>query len=300
MIVVRVREGLGNQMFQYAVGRQLAIDQRTELFLDDSIYRRNHRSTKGKTRRKFGLDAFNVPAPRLGGLRRLIVLKLARRRYSYLRRSLRMLGFPWSFDLISERIGAERTVNPELAPFRGGNAFLDGYWQSERYFASIRNQLLMDFTFKSPASGENAALLERMSAVNSVCIHVRRTDYLYPENVAVRGICGLAYYDDAIELMRSRVSDPHFFAFSDDPEWTRTNFARVENLVPVNLNHGKCDWEDLRLMSHCNHFIIANSSFSWWGAWLGKHCEKIVVAPARWRADGTEDLELVPDGWIRI
>jgi hypothetical protein len=293
MIVVRLISGLGNQMFQYAAGRALSILKDTELLLDNAWYESIHANTP----RQYELGNFNISARPLGSWLRACDLQLRRRRYAYLRVLLEALDVPFAPRHI---IDIQNGFDDRLAK-AGRNVYLDGYWQSECYFSGIRDTLLQEFTFRCAPDPVNSAMLESISQCNAVCIHVRRGDYLTTVNRGIHGLCGLDYYRTAIDYIRSRVSNPTFFIFSDDPQWVESKFPEVERMTAVTHNVGCQDSEDLRLMMNCRHFIIANSSFSWWAAWLGQCTDKIVVAPRRWAVSTKlSDNYRVPQGWIRF
>jgi tellurite resistance-related uncharacterized protein len=183
-----------------------------------------------------------------------------------------------------------------------GSLFLDGWWQSELYFKDDRDQILAELSFRNQPDAVNQIWLEQIGNCNAVSIHVRRGDYVTDPYVAKSfGICSIEYYRSAIELIRQRVASPTFFIFSDDPGWTRENLSVPEPRHFISHNCNRADWEDLRLMSACKYFVIANSSFSWWGAWLSTNAERLVVAPQRWFTDQKySDKDIVPASWIRL
>jgi hypothetical protein len=182
-------------------------------------------------------------------------------------------------------------------------AYLDGYWQSEKYFGDVADVIRKDFTVKRAPSAANAAWLDRIGATVSVSIHVRRGDYVTNADAnKFHGTCGIDYYQRAVQMLSSRLGGrPEFFVFSDDPAWVRANLDLGSHPHHyVTNNDAQTNYEDLRLMSSCRHHIIANSTFSWWGAWLNASPDKVVVAPRRWfRADEMDDRDLVPSGWVR-
>jgi hypothetical protein len=149
---------------------------------------------------------------------------------------------------------------------------------------------------------QNARMIEEIQDVQSVAVHVRRGDYITnPNNFASLGLCPLEYYEDANDFIEQHVKNPHFFIFTDDPEWAREHMKFSGPTKVVDHNLGKADYEDLRLMTHCRHFIIANSSFSWWGAWLASNPDKIVIAPKTWfMTDSFPPEDRIPGGWIRL
>jgi hypothetical protein len=180
--------------------------------------------------------------------------------------------------------------------------FLDGWWQSELYFREHRDLMLSELSFRERPDAVNQGWLEKIRGCNSVCVHVRRGDYLTDEFIhRVIGVCSLEYYQAAFSAIRESVSSPEFFVFSDDPEWTRQNLPVPEPRHFISHNCGVSDHEDLRLMSACKHFIIANSTFSWWGAWLSTFAQKQVIAPKRWFASTKSSTkDIVPADWTTL
>lgn len=180
-----------------------------------------------------------------------------------------------------------------------------GYWQSEKYFKKNENTIRKDFTFKNKPTGNNLKLLKKIKSLDSVSIHVRRGDYANDKKTnKFHGILSAKYYKKAIEVISGKVKNPVYFIFSDDIEWCKDNFRYLDKVFFVEGNIGNKDYEDMRLMSNCKHNIIANSSFSWWGAWLNVNPDKIVIAPKKWFLDkkAQEEIgkEIVPKTWITI
>ena len=179
--------------------------------------------------------------------------------------------------------------------------YLEGYWQSEKYFREYRDELLEDFTFRTAPIGSNLATKKQIEESQSVAIHVRRGDYVSnPGTNAHHGALALPYYEPAIRYLSERVRDPLFFVFSDDIGWAREHLGPLARCVFVDHNKNAGS-EDLRLMSACKHQIIANSSFSWWAAWLNKNPSKLVVTPRNWLNKPAHTFEdIYPAGCVRI
>jgi len=290
-ITVRIQGGFGNQLFQYAAGRSLALQTGASLFLNAWEY-------QSPVCRKYELGKLKISDRQTSRFRGDWEIKLRRRRYAPLRWLLEAMQSPLGYRRI---IDARQGFEARLATLTG-NLYLDGYWHSERYFADIREQLLQEFTFKEAPTPANADYLARILSQNAVCVHLRRGDYVAQAHFNARfGVCELPYYQSAIACLQPRLRNPAFFVFSDDPAWVSANFPRLDAMTLVTHNVGKDDAEDLRLMMNCKHFIIANSTFSWWAAWLGRCPEKIVIAPKRWFASPEEsDRDLVPETWLRL
>ncbi|MDP1766805.1 MAG: alpha-1,2-fucosyltransferase [Methylotenera sp.] len=181
------------------------------------------------------------------------------------------------------------------------NVYLEGYWQSERYFHEFSNKIREDFTFKLPFSKQNTEIADRIGKVNALSLHVRRGDYANnSKTLATHGLCSLDYYRAAIQLIIKQVENPHFFVFSDDIAWVKNNLKIDFPHLFIDHNLGAESYNDMRLMSLCKHNIIANSSFSWWAAWLNTNPQKIVIAPQDWFSNKVNVSDLIPHGWIRI
>jgi hypothetical protein len=173
-------------------------------------------------------------------------------------------------------------------------------WESERYFIAFSDVIRQEFSFRSAPDALNQATIGEIQSTESVALHVRRGDKATLTKPA-HGVCGLDYYRTAIDLLSARVSKPHFFVFSDDPAWARENIKIKFPCTYLSHNAANQPTEDLRLMSHCQHFIIANSTFSWWGAWLGKNPAKCVIAPKNWFISPSISMQdRIPDRWIQV
>lgn len=294
MIMVRLFGGLANQMFQYAAAKRLASIHGTTVRMDTSWF---DNIPPNATRRSYELHHFRITgtvAERWetignGGLRQTPRVELPVALFRRVRPRYR---------LVRER---HVQFDQEVLHLPDGVCLL-GHWQSERYFMDAADLIREEFQFRHAPSPENEQCLRRMQEANSVAIHVRRGDYAdRPATNAYHGVGGIDYYERAIAYLRERVRDPLFFVFSDDLDWARDHLAVGENAVFVSHNRGDVSYEDLRLMSCAAHNIIANSSFSWWGAWLNSHHSKIVVAPERWVSDPQVDTsDVLPRAWIRL
>lgn len=189
-------------------------------------------------------------------------------------------------------------VNPEF--FRwSDNGYLHGYWQSEQFFAEIAGHICEFFRPVPAPSSENAEIAKRIAVSTSISLHVRRGDYLA---LGAYGVCSEAYYNAALDVIASGLENtPTVFVFSDDPQWAHDNLPLPFEKVVVDINGPTTDYEDLRLMSLCQHNIIANNSFSWWGAWLNQNPSKSVAAPAPWfAAKGMENPDIPPQSRLSI
>jgi len=275
MIIIQLKGGLGNQMFQYAMGRRVAHANNTDLKLDISWF---NNIGVNYTPRKYSLQPFNI-IENFASINEIKALKRGR-----------------IHNLTKRILTKERFSN---------NVYLSGYWQNEKYFKDIEDIIRKEFTLKKPIRNKYIDLINH---TNSVSLHIRRGDYVInPEYRKTLGACPLSYYHKAIRNILNFVTHPHFFIFSDDIKWAKNNLkfkhpvTFVSNKEQYLLKNTNTDYEDLILMSKCKHNIIANSSFSWWGAWLNSNPDKIVIAPKKWFNDlSLTNKDLIPELWMKI
>jgi hypothetical protein len=296
--------GLGNQMFQYAAGRSLALKTGSRLVLDASAF------TLPKARRSYALEGYALAAQaRFDGYRypprQAAVRFPAPQRSAWIERAMQLARVRFgSIDRIPDderfTLFAEGSFDYD-SRFGdcGAQTYLVGYWQSERYFAEIGDAVRRELSYLPAPDAANARWLARIRAANAVCVHVRRGDYLLPAHFQHHGLCSAAYYRQAMELVRARIENPQFFVFSDDWPWCREHLAGDDTAV-VDANKPEAGQDELRLMAACRHHVIANSSLSWWGAWLAKSAGQIVVAPTPWFTHRPETPDLLPAGWVTL
>lgn len=289
MIIVKLKGGLGNQMFQYAIGQALVYRNKASVKLDISGYD----NQADITPRQYKLFLFNTKESfstsqenkKTKGLKSYQIFKKIVNKLH-----LKFNGFGYiierSFNFDSTILNLKDDV------------YLDGYWQSWKYFSHYSDVIKKDLTLKLKYLNTiDGNLLTQIENSNSVAIHVRRGDYVSSEDVnKFHGICDKSYYDYAIELIKNKVVNPKFFIFSDDPDWCLKEFGN--EFFIISGNH---DWQDFWLMAKCKHQIIANSSFSWWAAWLNSNIEKIVIAPKKWFSGMDIDInDRLPESWIKL
>jgi hypothetical protein len=264
-------------MFQYAMGRCLAEKRKDHLYLETSSLSGRPLSTP----REYGLSIFNIRA-----------------RFTNKDEIIRDSDVVFRVHQIRRGFYKSALEYP-----RQGNIALDGYWQNELYFKEIEDIIRNEFTFKSARHESPDQLLrEQITSTTAVCVHVRRGDYLLPKNSNLLTV-GIDYYKMAVNFISTAVRNPHFYLFSDDISWCMDNLSLDYPCTFIRRNRPaeECTAEDFRLMTLCRHFIIANSSFSWWAAWLGSSGNKIVIAPATWFRDDREASEkIAPSGWVRL
>jgi len=286
MIATHIFGGMGNQLFQVAAGKALAARLGVELVVDTRYFDRPR--PVGLRLQHFNVQAAEVartglPAMRHEGLARYL--------------AARIRGTHW-------HMFAERGLpyDPAFAEL-GDGSYLKGYWQSERYFGDFGNLMREHLAIVTPPDAETVRVMQMQDRCFAVSLHVRRGDYVSnPKFLATHGICSLDYYRKAADrIAESSTVAPTFFAFSDEPDWVRDNLDLPYDMVIVSHNRVERNYEDIRLMARCRHHIVANSSFSWWGAWWNPDPDKMVIAPSRWFADpAKDDSDLVPQSWLRM
>lgn len=286
MITTKLIGGLGNQMFQYAAGRRAAYVNNTSLKLDITGYD----NQKDITKREYMLHIFRIDEQ-----------FVTKEEIAEFKKPISLLARFFSRQIPLYVKEKYFHFDPKVlsAP---DNAYLEGYWVSEKYFEDISDVIRKEFTFKSKPDRKNRELLKQISACNSISIHVRRGDYVTDRDThKFHGVCGLDYYKKAVSYIIGKVINPVFFIFSDDSGWCKDNLHLhyQTKYVTHNLSINHC--EDMRLMSACKHNIIANSSFSWWGAWLNENPDKTVIAPRQWFRDMTiNTTTFIPDSWMTM
>jgi len=293
MVISHVVGGLGNQMFQYAVARELELARGLPMRLDVSSYDDYHLHHGFELKRVFCCQpeiAVSDDVRKILGWRAAPGMR-------------RILASP----SLSALRGKSFIVEPYFQYWPGirevpDKVYLQGYWQSEKYFVDVTAVLRADFAFREKLSAINAEWAERISRCAAVSLHIRRGDYVSDSRThAAHGVCSIDYYHAAVSHIADRVDSPVFFVFSDDIPWARANFDIDYPCHFIDHNRGTESYNDMRLMSLCRHHIIANSSFSWWGAWLNPDPDKIVIAPARWFLAVDRQLDdLFPQGWVRL
>ncbi len=278
MIAIRLIGGLGNQMFQYAAARALAKCSNTNALLDLTWF--NQDFNADTTPRHYELSCFSLDkftskykGTTRGKIQRSLAKKYTEPHFHY-------------------------DPNFKHLP---KNTVLSGYFQSEKYFSDIRGILLEDFSWVKEPNGKNIDLFKQITSDSlSVSVHVRRGDYVLNENAAkFHGLTGVDYYKAAVKEMTKQVKKPNLYVFSDDPDWCKKNLRFTQPTTYI--SHNTDGSEDMRLMKMCKHNIIANSSFSWWGAWLNTNPYKIVVAPKQWFSHSESNTkDVIPGSWHKL
>lgn len=279
-------------MFQYAAARTISQRTRQDLLLDLSDFSNYSLHQGFELDRVFDLnvevasrkDVQSLLEWQGGSLARKILRRSA---FSWLRRT-EFLVEPY-FDYWPAIEGVAK------------DCYLMGYWQSEKYFGANPQTVRDDFKFRQDLSGENSRLAEEIRNTQSVSLHIRRGDYASdPKTRKVVSLCSLDYYRKAIEYVATRTDNPSFYVFSDDMKWVRENLPIRFPCTYVEHNRQEESYRDMQLMSLCRNNVIANSTFSWWGAWLNSRPDKVVVAPRRWFTRGSSGGDLIPASWVTV
>ena len=290
MIIVKLGGGLGNQMFQYAFAKYLSLKHTTVLKVDTKELNKRTNPSKSFVFRNYDLDIFNLK------------IEVASQQEV---NKFKRLPFRLPDKILSKLIGYKKGYIAEphfhfsercfAAP---GNSYLEGYWQSEKYFSSINETLrINDFSFKQQIGSNTQELMSQIDNCNAVCLNVRRGDFV---TNSFHGTCSIQYFKKAAELITAQINNPHFFVFSDEIEWCKENLRLNNHTTYVGHEYAGNKFQDyLRLMAACKHFIIPNSSFAWWAVWLNTNKQKIVIVPKNWFSDKTiNTTDLMQSGWI--
>lgn len=283
IVVARLSGGLGNQLFQYAAACGIAHVSGGVPALDLSSL-----SSRGRTDQVFDRAILRFDGTTLDPEFRVASVPQQGR--------LGCLGIDGGIRLPVYRENSYE-FDPAVKSIEGG-AYLYGFWQSWKYFSEIADELRVRLKSALLSGLDTDSVVQAIGACQSVAVHVRRGDYLDPNMLDHFGVCEPAYYAGAMDLMRDRVANPRFFIFSDDPDWARAHFGASD--VTVVSSAARDARADLAAMASCRSHILANSSFSWWGAWLGAGDDSIVIAPMPWYTESPRVSDLIPAHWIRL
>lgn len=285
MVAVELIGGLGNQMFQYAAAKALALHRKEALLLDSHLF-------ASYDLHSYSLHHFNIAA---AAVHEEII-------FEPLSFSEKIKAFISQKKIYCKFEEQNLSFDRSLFDTSSKNIYLKGYFQSEKYFIKYENEIRKDFEIKSALKQQTVEMLKIIDAQNAVSLHIRRGDYVTnAEANAVHGTCDLNYYYKAIEIIKGKTDNPVFFIFSDDIDWARENLEVDCPTYFVDFNDASTNYEDLKLMSSCKHNIIANSSFSWWGAWLNNYKDKTVIAPSKWfKIDVHNSKDIIPESWLKI
>ncbi len=294
MIIVKLEGGLGNQMFQYALGRNLSLIYGVPLKLDTSYLRQTNQSG-----RSFGLHHFNITAPEadrkeIAAYRSVPQKVLDRLRPRLLRKKILERSPDFDSNVATEQF------EPRVLAISDG--YFVGHWKNEKYFEENAGIIRHEFTLKEPFSPAAARVAKKIAGAGyPASVHIRRGDYVGVSKIAkVMRALPVSYYKEACDIVLKKSPDARFFVFSDDIAWAKENFPKTYDTEFVSAPD-IADYEELALMSGCKANTIANSTFSWWAAWLNRHNDKTVIAPKQWFNDPRRDSpDLIPKTWIPL
>lgn len=286
MTIIKLKGGLGNQLFQYALGRSIALVHHKQVKFDLSWFDRF-------PQRKYKLGNLNTRVE-VATKTEIIALRQWKRKDG--KRYLPLNFFRKKGALHIEEAGY--FFHPETLN-SVEDSYLDGNWQSEKYFKDIAKIIHEEIALKEKTNENFEQLAQNIRGSDSISLHIRRGDYATAKVQRILKLCSTKYYHEAINLMKNKVQNPTFFVFSDDTEWVKGNVKTNAPTVFVTDGNLK-DYEELILMSKCKHNITANSSFSWWGAWLNDNQNKIIITPKEWFNDKSKNMkDLIPKSWIK-
>ena len=282
-------------MFQYTLGRALSYKFKTNLVIDSTFFQKNEKKSS-TTNRSLELDIFNLPIREVSKTELKNLKPLNFRILNTIFYNLGLNNLQLSNYFFENHIG----FNEKIKKVKD-NSYLSGYWQSYLYFSDIEEIIINEFQFPKINDSIAQLLAKQILQENSISIHIRRGDFLNNDLSNVHSTCPISYYNDAMKYINAKVDNPKYFVFSDDVDWVKTNLNI--DAVFVSGNKGKTNFMDMQLMSLCKCNIIANSSFSWWGAWLNKNPNKVIIAPRKWYNNdfmNNQTVDLIPKSWIRI
>lgn len=289
MIIVKLKGGLGNQMFQYAAGKLLASEIQHDLILDRSFL---DTERKGVTKRTYYLDIYDVKTKQTRNHKSSSTQKLFQK-----------VSYPL-LKKIGHTVLVKDFTHSDLSSYATfKNIVLDGYFFDLTFLQDRKEIVTSIFEFTDDLYADNKSLLQQIKRTQSVSIHIRRGDYLNKVNQSIYHSCNISYYQKAIKYIQSKVDQPFFYIFSDDIEWVKKSLNMDVPMELIDLDTSNKDVVDFFLMSQCQHNIIANSTYSWWAAFLNKNKQKEVVAPLDWYKDtvrNTEALKIIPKEWKLI
>ena len=289
MKIVKILGGLGNQIFQYAL--YLSLKERfpnEQVMIDTSCFRAY------PLHNGFEIDRIFAQHPSVASWKDIIKVAYPYPNYRFWQVGKYILPKRKTMCMERRNLALDMTILTHK-----GDCYYDGYWQHEEYFSAVKESIWKVFSFQKMTNKRNVEIAERLRMSNSISLHIRRGDYI--NHPLFRGICDLDYYKRAICCMEEYVHPQLYCIFSNDIQWCKSNLRDLlpcKEVVYVDWNKGSESYLDMQLMSLCNHNIIANSSFSWWGAWLNRHPQRLVISPRKWTNAKIEDP--IPQSWIRL
>jgi len=291
MITIKISGGLWNQMFQYAYIQALSEKHKQEFSLDTNDYKTYFRPFELSI---FWVDQTNYTQKNIPPYQRFSANN------KYLAVGLHLVQKILRKYDSKHFIEKQYNFDEDFLNITSG--YIQWVFQTQKYFKNIEDTIRKNFSFPKIYLPANSDIAKTIQASNSVSIHIRRWDYVASSKAQnFHGTCNIPYYEKAIQKIKSSIHAPHFFIFSDDIEWVKQNLIVDGPSHYIDWNTWNNSWEDMRLMSLCKHNIVANSSFSWWWAWLNNYKEKIVIGPGRWiNDDSYNTTDVMPKSWIKI
>lgn len=291
MVIVQIKGGLGNQLFQYAAGKSLAVHNNTELKLDISAY---ENITENTTYRRFELPYFNIDNICIASHAEINQFKSQHLILKLFEKFLKLRH--------KRKVYKEGFFCMDTNFFKAiSNIYLQGYWQSEKYFIQYEKDIRKSFTIQENFTQHLSIKATLIKNQPCIAVHIRRGDYVQPTLQEYHGLLDASYYKTAINYLLSIIPEAKLYFFSDDPVWVKENIQVQSDFEFISGNLTRNHIEDFYLMSQCKYNIIANSSFSWWAAWLNNNPNKIVIAPKKWFNKANHNTsDLIPNTWIRM
>ena len=288
-------------MFQYALGRHLALKNETELMVDTTYFDQVQRNSNHFVKREYDLNIFDIEVKKLEPKTMNWLPHYSPQSSHRLKHKaksvLNLYKYINDYEVVRETkyFACDKDVLKA-----GSNTYLIGYWQNEKYFSAIEDQLRSDFRFQDTFDDSVYELASEISEVrSSVCLNIRRTDFV---NNPIHGFVGLDYIFNALAYLKTKIDLPRLYVFSDEIEWCRENLRFDVPCFFVGHNFAGPKFSSyLYLMTRCHHFIIPNSTFGWWAAWLSENPGKMIVAPKQWvNYPGLDPTNIIPQGWIGL
>jgi hypothetical protein len=294
MIIVRIAGGLANQMVTYTAGRALAVRHNTDLKLDLSLYKKDKL-------RSYALHNLNIQAEIASeqDMNTLMGCYRIKPLFKIRKKAHKLLKTP---DMRFYKEPRNGGFDPNFFKLQD-NVYIKGEFLSRRYNEPIADLLKQDFTIKPALSQTTKKMLDQINGCTSISIHIRRGDYVEDTKTnAFHGALPLNYYQQAMQMLSRKIDQPVFFVFSDNIAWVKDNLSSKHEIIFVDHTNDDNAYEDMYMMSRCQHNIIANSGLSFWGGWLNEHADKIVIAPKQWFRNQTfnQNFDLLPADWLRI
>jgi len=293
MIIVELVGGLANQMVIYSAAKALSEHLQVELKIDITKLNKDKK-------RNYALNHLNIEAKTATQKE---IDRICQKSNSWfvnkIKKKIRKKCNGNAFGIYVE---PTISYDPNFFSLKD-NTHIRGNFINANYFSSIEKVLRHEFQIKSPLSNKTKELIESITSGDSVSIHIRRGDYANEKKTnKIHGLIPIDYYKTAIDLINNKIKSPTFYVFSDDISWVKENLSNTQKMHFIDHTDGDTAYEDMYMMSLCKHNIIANSGFSYWGAWLNSNTEKLVISPKQWCADSklNDRFKLIPEGWFKI